>query len=212
MPLPIIIKTTNQIRMMHTKIRDRTTPRYEFIFYADRLIRILIERVLELLPMSESVVETPTGSKYLGCMPASHICGVSIERSGGSMVQGLREVCQNVRIGKLLIQRNEETKLPFKIWRKYPEDIAERYVLLMDPMLATGGSACCAIEDLMSVGVPENRIIFANLIAAPEGIKAVIQKYPEVQIITTSIDDGLNTDAYILPGIGDFGDRYFGTA
>ena len=210
--LPIVIKQTNQIRAIHTIIRNKETSREEFIFYADRLIRILIEKTLELLPTEEKIVITPTGESYLGCKPASRICGVSIERSGGVMVHGLRQVCRNARIGKILIQRNEDTKLPIKIWRKYPEDIANRYVLLMDPMLATGGSACCAIEDLTSIGVPEDRIIFANLIAAPEGIAKVVREYPNVKIITTAIDDRLNTDAYILPGIGDFGDRYFGTS
>ena len=126
------------------------------------------------------------------------------------MEASLRSVCKSVRIGKILIQRDEETALPKLIYVKLPQDIQERKVLLLDPMLATGGSACRAIKVLVDHGVPEANIVFLNLIAAPEGIRRMKADYPKVQIITTMIDALLNEKKYIIPGIGDFGDRYFG--
>ncbi|KAG8747444.1 Uracil phosphoribosyltransferase, synthesizes UMP from uracil [Ceratobasidium sp. 414] len=139
-----------------------------------------------------------TGETYNGVGFEGRICGVSILRAGEAMEAGLREVCRSVRIGKILIQR-------------LPEDIAQRYVLLLDPMLATGGSAIKAVEAfygvLMEAGVPEERIMFLNLIASPEGIRTFCGKYPALRMITGWIDKGLNEKAYIIPGLGDFGER-----
>jgi len=127
------------------------------------------------------------------------------------MEAGLREVCRSVRIGKILIQRDEETAQPKLFYSKFPPDIALRYVLLLDPMLATGGSAMKAVEVLMEHGVPEERIIFVNLISAPEGLKNFCAKYPQLRVITGWIDQGLNEKAYIIPGLGDFGERRYCT-
>uniref|UniRef100_A0A6B2LI59 uracil phosphoribosyltransferase n=1 Tax=Arcella intermedia TaxID=1963864 RepID=A0A6B2LI59_9EUKA len=196
---------------MHTIIRDRNTSREDFIFYSDRLIRLLIEHALSLLPSREKVVTTPTGSQFQGIEFTSKLCGVSIVRAGESMESGLRAVCKAVRIGKILIQRDEATALPKLYYVKLPSDVAKRHVLLMDPMLATGGSATKAVEVCIQHGVPEDKILFLNLIAAPAGIAAIRQKYPNVRIITTAIDESLDSNFYIRPGIGDFGDRYFGT-
>ena len=110
-----------------------------------------------------------------------------------------------MRIGKILIQRDEETALPKLIYVKLPDDIQQRKVLLLDPMLATGGSACRAIKVLRDHNVPEENIVFLNLIAAPEGIRKMKELFPKVQIITTMIDTHLNDKKFILPGIGDFG-------
>jgi len=136
---------------------------------------------------------------------------VSIIRAGESMENALRAVCRDIRIGKILIQRDETTALPKLFYSKVPEDIADRYVLLLDPMLATGGSVLKAIEVLVDHGVQPERIIFVNLIAAPEGITAIANRYPEVIVVSAEVDQCLNTKKYIIPGIGDFGDRYFGT-
>ncbi|CAO3573815.1 unnamed protein product [Mortierella alpina] len=125
--------------------------------------------------------------------------------------QGLRDVCRSVRIGKILIQRDEETALPKLYYAKFPPDIASRYCLLLDPMLATGGSAIKAIETLIDYGVAEERILFLNLISCPEGIAAVVAKFPTMKIVTAEIDAGLDEKLYINPGLGDFGCRYFGT-
>jgi len=130
-------------------------------------------------------------------------------RAGESMEQGLRDCCRSVRIGKILIQRDEETSLPKLFYDKLPEDIAHRWVLLLDPMFATGGSAMMAIQVLIERGVPEDRILFLNLLASPEGIENFAKKFPKVRIVTAFIDQGLDEKNYIIPGLGDFGDRFY---
>lgn len=209
-PNLVQMRNTPQLLGLHTIIRNKDTSREDFIFYSNRLNRLLIEEALNHLPYESTWVTTPTGDKFHGLKFASKICGVSIVRAGESMEVGLREVCQSVRIGKILIQRNETTAEPDCYYIKLPADISKRTVLLLDPMLATGGSACCAIEVLLNAGVQQENIIFLNLIAAPEGVQKLAQTYPKVKIITTMIDCCLNEKKYILPGIGDFGDRYFG--
>jgi len=206
-----VMKMTHQIKGLHTIIRNRETSRADFIFYSDRLLRLVIEEGLGFLPFGEKTVVTPTGSLYKGIDFTSKLCGVSIVRAGESMEEALRAVCRDIRIGKILIQRNEKTGEPMLYYHKLPEDIAQRHVLLLDPMLATGGSAIKAIEVLIERGVKEDRIVFVNLIAAPEGIEAMRKRYPKVAIVTTEVDEKLSEKFYILPGIGDFGDRYFGT-
>eukprot|EP01104_Vermistella_antarctica_P007583 TRINITY_DN185_c0_g2_i2.p1 TRINITY_DN185_c0_g2~~TRINITY_DN185_c0_g2_i2.p1 ORF type:complete len:164 (+),score=32.57 TRINITY_DN185_c0_g2_i2:40-531(+) len=143
-----MIKSNEQIRGLHTIIRDKDTSREDFIFYSDRLIRLLIEEGLSYLPFKEKTVVTPTGSRYQGVEFASRICGVSIVRAGESMEAGLRAVCKSIRIGKILIQRNERNAQPVLLYSKLPPNMDERQVLLLDPMLATGGSAMKAIEVL----------------------------------------------------------------
>ncbi|MBP7708414.1 uracil phosphoribosyltransferase [Candidatus Pacearchaeota archaeon] len=206
-----ILKQTPQLKFLYTIIRDKNTNREEFIFYSDRIIRLLIEEGLNLLPLKKKKIITPTGSNFDGFEFFGKICAVSIVRAGESMEKAVREVCQDIRIGKILIQRNEETAEPMLFYSKLPEDIANRKVLLLDPMLATGGSVCKAIEILIEKGVKEENIIFINLISCPEGIKKVSREFPRISLVTGFIDKKLNSKAYILPGLGDFGDRYFGT-
>jgi uracil phosphoribosyltransferase len=163
------------------------------------------------LPFDEKIVTTPTGCEFKGVRWTAKLAGVSILRSGESMETSLRDVCKDVRIGKILIQRNEHDAKANLMYHKLPVDISERYVLLLDPMLATGGSAVCAIKLLIEeYKVPENHIIFCNLLAAPEGLQKLTNQYPKVTVVTTQIDDKLNEHNYIAPGLGDFGDRYFG--
>lgn len=206
-----VLPQTNQIKGLYTVIRDASTPRNEFIFFADRIIRLLVERGLDLLPVEPLSVLTEMGETYNGVRFKGKICGVSIMRAGESMEQGLRECCRSVRIGKILIQRDEETAKPKLFYDKLPSDIAERYVFLLDPMLATGGSALMAVDVLKSRGVPAERIIFLNLIASPEGIQKFTAIHPEVQIVTGCVDEGLDENHFIRPGLGDFGDRYYCT-
>ncbi|CRK23774.1 hypothetical protein BN1723_013111 [Verticillium longisporum] len=137
------------------------------------------------------------------------ICGVSIMRAGEAMEQGLRDCCRSVRIGKILIQRDEETAQPKLFYDKLPEDIAQRWVMLLDPMFATGGSAIMAVEVLKSRGVLEERILFLNLIASPEGVRAFTSKFPKLRVVTAFVDEGLDEKNYIVPGLGDFGDRFY---
>ncbi|KAG6813184.1 Uracil phosphoribosyltransferase, synthesizes UMP from uracil [Tricholoma furcatifolium] len=211
-PLPKSVFTlpqTAQLEALYTIIRDKNTSRGDFLFYSDRIIRLLVEEGLNHLPVVKRTVETPTGSTYEGVGFKGKICGVSILRAGEAMEAGLREVCRSVRIGKILIQRDEDTALPKLFYSKFPADIASRYVLLLDPMLATGGSAMKAVEVLMENGVPEERIIFINLIASPEGLTTFCGRYPHLKVITGWIDEGLNEKAYIIPGLGDFGERRY---
>lgn len=201
---------TPQLRSLMTIIRDKHTKRNDFIFYADRINRLLVEEGLNFLPTREKVVETRTGAKYAGLEFVGKICAVPIIRAGLSMESSIREVTKKIRIAHVLIQRNEETAAPifFKEW--LPKDIHKRYVFILDPMLATGGSVIETIKRLKERGVEEEKIIFINLVAAPAGIEAVLSQFPNIRIITAEIDEGLNDKAYIIPGLGDFGDLYFG--
>ncbi|KZT53377.1 PRTase-like protein [Calocera cornea HHB12733] len=208
-PNVITLPQTAQLEALYTIIRDKDTKRGDFIFYTDRIIRLLVEEGLNHLPVVPKSVVTPTGETYDGVGFKGRICGVSILRAGEAMEAGLREVCRSVRIGKILIQRDEETAEAKLFYSKLPDDIANRYVLLLDPMLATGGSAIKAVEVLQQAGVPEERIIFINLVAAPEGIHAFCSKHPTTRVITGWIDRGLNDKAYIIPGLGDFGERRY---
>ncbi len=205
------LRMTPQLRILMTIIRDKETKRNDFIFYADRINRLLIEEGLNFLPVQEKIVETRLDTKYVGAEFVGKICAVPIIRAGLSMENSIREVAKKIRIGHILIQRDEETAEPmfFKEW--LPGDIAERFIFILDPMLATGGSAKETIRRLTERGVIEENIIFINLVAAPEGIEAVLSAFPNIKIITAEIDEGLNEKAYILPGLGDFGDMYFGT-
>ncbi|KNE92116.1 hypothetical protein PSTG_14496 [Puccinia striiformis f. sp. tritici PST-78] len=198
----LTLTQTTQLDGLMTILRDRKTPRSEFIFTADRVIRLLVEEGLNHLPVESHSVEAPTGAQYKGVRFLGKICGVSIMRAGESMEAGLRDCCRSVRIGKILIQRDEETALPKLFYAKLPDDIQERYVLLLDPMLATGGSAIKAIEVLIEHGVPEDRILFLNLVAAPEGLANVFSKHSSVKVVSAWVDEGLDENKYIIPGLG----------
>ncbi len=206
-----VLEQTPQLRVLYTIIRDKETKRGDFIFYSDRIMRLLIEEGLNLLPIRDTIVTTPTDADYKGSLFEGRICAVSIVRAGEAMEAAIREVCKKIRIGKILIQRDEETAEPIHFYSKLPPDISKRYVLLIDPMLATGGSACKAIEILKEAGVSEEKIVFINLISCPEGIKRMQESHPKVRIVTGVVDKNLNDRAFIMPGLGDFGDRYFGT-
>ncbi|KAM7509191.1 hypothetical protein LguiA_019644 [Lonicera macranthoides] len=205
-----VIYSTFQIRGMHTLIRDVKTTKHDFVFYSDRLIRLVVEHGLGHLPFTEKQVITPTGSIYSGVIFCKRLCGVSVIRSGESMENALRACCKGIKIGKILIHRQGNNGREL-IYEKLPADIASRHVLLLDPVLATGTSAVKAITLLLSKGVPESNIIFLNLIAAPEGVHAVCKKFPRLKIVTSEIDVSLNKDLHVIPGMGEFGDRYFGT-
>jgi uracil phosphoribosyltransferase len=124
--------------LVNRMIRDKNTNRADFIFYSNRIIRLLVEEGLNHLPVVEHTITTPVGRTYSGVKFEGRICGVSIMRAGEAMEQGLRDCCRSVRIGKILIQRDEETSKPKLFYDKLPTDIADRWVLLLDPMLATG--------------------------------------------------------------------------
>jgi uridine kinase len=206
-----LLKSTMQTRGMHTKIRCRLTPRSDFVFYADRLIRLIVEMALGKLPFKECTVQTPSGDSYQGVDFCRKICGVSMIRSGEAMENALRACCLGIKLGKILIHRSGDSGQNIA-YEKLPHDIAQRQVLLMDPILATGSCAVRAIEQLIKRrGVDEGKIILLTLIAAPRGIHRVCARFPKLQVITSEIDSETADDGSIRPGVGDFGDRYFGT-
>lgn len=206
-----LLPSNFQIRGMHTIIRDRRTARNDFVFYADRLIRLIVEHGLGYLPFTDCVVPTPTGEEYHGVEFSNKLCGVSIIRSGESMENALRACCKGVKIGKILISRDGDTGPCNIVYEKLPLDISQRYVLLLDPILASGNSATAAIDLLLAKGVEESRIIFLTLIAAPQGVHAVCGRYPHLVVVASEIDASISATGAVLPGIGEFGDRYFGT-
>lgn len=173
--------------------------------------RLLVEAAVEYLPHAEQTVTTPNGSLFQGQQLTEPLCGVSIIRAGESFEGPLREVLPGVPIGKMLIQRDKRSKRPDLLYSHLPQDVAYRRVLLMDPMLAIGGTACLALSTLLQTGVPLEHVTFLCLITVPEGLAAVRAQYPAAQILSSALDDRLNQDAFMVPGIGDFGDRDFGT-
>ncbi|MCJ1341933.1 Uracil phosphoribosyltransferase, synthesizes UMP from uracil [Peltigera leucophlebia] len=193
-----ILPQTPQLIALLTMIRDENTTRADFIFYSNRIIRLLVEEGLNRLPVIEHTITTPVGRSYAGVKFQGKICGVSIMRAGEAMEQGLRDCCRSVRIGKILIQRDEDTSKPKLFYDKLPKDISERWVLLLDPMFATGGSATMAVDVLISRNVPEERILFLNLIASPEGVATFAKRFPKLHVVTAFVDQGLNEKKYDL--------------
>ncbi|XP_071527610.1 uridine-cytidine kinase-like 1 isoform X6 [Panulirus ornatus] len=208
-----LLPSTPQIRGLHTFIRNKDTPRDEFIFYSKRLIRLVIEHALTLLPFTQDVtVETPQGIPYEGKRIATEkICGVSILRAGETMENALCEVLKDVRIGKILIQTNLDTGEPELYYLRLPKDIKDYHIFLMDATVATGAAAIMAIRVLLDHEVTEEHISLCSLLMTEQGVHNIAYAFPKVRIVTTAIDPCVNEKFYIVPGIGNFGDRYFGT-
>jgi len=207
-----VLPTTPQIQGLHTYVRNKDTPRDEFIFYAKRLIRIVIEYSLSLLPYETYTVDTPQGIKYEGkkCS-VQRICGVSILRAGETMEQALSDVCKDIRIGKILIQTNWDSGEPELHYLRLPKEIKDYKVILMDATVATGAAAMMAIRVLLDHEVKEEDIILVSLLMAESGVHTIAYAFPNVKIVTSAIDAEINERFHVLPGIGNFGDRYFGT-
>lgn len=161
------------------------------------------------LELTEIAVETPIKATICKSIKGKKVAVVPILRAGLGMVEGMLELTPAARVGHLGMYRNEETHEPVEYYAKLPEDISERDVILVDPMLATGGSASAAIGYLRKQGVKNLKLVV--IVAAPEGIETVLEADPDVAIYTCAIDEGLNDAAYIVPGLGDAGDRIFGT-
>uniref|UniRef100_T1JCD0 Uracil phosphoribosyltransferase homolog n=1 Tax=Strigamia maritima TaxID=126957 RepID=T1JCD0_STRMM len=197
-----LLPINDQIRELQTVIRDKNTSRSDFKFYSDRLIRLVIEEGLNQLPYTKCIVQTATGCDYQGLNYEKGNCGVSIVRSGEAMEQGLRDCCRSMRIGKILIQSNEETHEAKIVYAKFPNDIEKRKVLLMYPIMSTGNTVITAVKVLKEHGVTENNIILLTLFCTPFGAKAIVTEYPGLTILTSEIHS-------IAPN--HFGQKYFGT-
>ncbi|XP_077109092.1 uridine-cytidine kinase-like 1 isoform X6 [Ranitomeya variabilis] len=214
-PLPrtlCVLKETPQVSVMHTIIRNKETSRDEFIFYSRRLMRLLIEHALSFLPFRSCIVQTPQGHDYHGrTYDGKRITGVSILRAGETMEPALRAVCKDVRIGTILIQTNPSTGEPELHYLRLPKDISEDHVILMDCTVSTGAAAMMAVRVLLDHEVPEDKIFLLSLLMAELGVHSVAYAFPHVRILTTAVDKKVNDMFRIIPGIGNFGDRYFGT-
>ena len=190
-------------------LRDKNTSTKEFRELVSEIAMLMAYEVTRDLPMKEVEIETPVATAKVKMLAGKDIAIVPILRAGLGMVDGMVELIPNVRVGHIGLYRDPVTVEPVEYYCKLPEDIAEREVILLDPMLATGGSASAAITFLKKRGI-EN-IKFMCLIAAPEGIKALQEAHPDVDIYIAQEDEKLNENAYIVPGLGDAGDRLFGT-
>ena len=190
-------------------LRDKKTGTKEFREIISELGELLCYEALRDAKMYETEIETPMEKMKTRKINEDNYAFVPILRAGTGMLDGIINMVPNAKIGHIGMYRDEETFKPNVYFFKVPKDIEKREVLILDPMLATGGSGLDAIELLKEKGVKKMK--FLCIIAAPEGIKAIEEKHPDVQIYTTSIDRQLNEHAYILPGLGDAGDRIFGT-
>ncbi|KAI1711234.1 uracil phosphoribosyltransferase domain-containing protein [Ditylenchus destructor] len=206
-----IVKQTTQIRGIHTIIRNKETNRDEFIFHAERLMCLLIEDALNFVPYFNVEVDSPTGQKYRGCKKCSNICGVSIMRAGDTLAKSLRSVIRDCKMGKILIQTNEESMEPELHYLRLPKDISKYKVLLMDATVATGAAAMMAIRILLDHDVKEENIILLSLLMAETGVHRLAYAFPKLTLVTTAVDPHISEQYYVIPGLGNFGDRYFGS-
>ena len=190
-------------------LRDKKTGTKEFREIIGEIASVLCYEAMKDVKLKKVEIETPLEKLKTGKLEEDNYAFVPILRAGMGMLDGVIKVVPNAKIGHIGMYRNEETFEPVNYFFKVPKDIEKREVIVIDPMLATGGSAVDAIDLLKSKGV--TRIKFLSIISAPEGLKAVTKKHPDVTIYTAHIDDHLNENKYIVPGLGDAGDRIYGT-
>jgi uracil phosphoribosyltransferase len=191
-----------------TELRDFTTDHREFRALLNEIASLMVYEVTRDWPTKPRLVRTPM-EQYTGVELARPVTLVPILRAGLGMTDGVLAVLPDARMGHLGVYRDERTLEPVSYYSKFPPDIAATEVLLIDPMLATGGSGSAAVAFLKKAGVTSTK--FVCLVAAPEGIAGLHQHHPEVPIYCAAIDRELNEKGYILPGLGDAGDRIFGT-
>ena len=190
-------------------LRDKKTGTKEFREIISELATILCYEAMKDAKSYETEIETPIQKMKTHKIDENHYAFVPILRAGTGMLDGIINVVPNAKIGHIGMYRDEETFEPTVYFFKVPKDIDKREVIILDPMLATGGSGLDAIELLKKEGV--TKIKFLCIIAAPEGIERLEKAHPDVQIYCAAIDEKLNENAYIVPGLGDAGDRIFGT-
>ena len=190
-------------------MRDRRTGTKEFRDLVSEVATLLCYEATRDLPLEEVEVETPIALARTKVLAGRKLALVPILRAGLGMVDGMLNLIPAAKVGHIGLYRNEETLQPVEYYCKLPNDIAEREVIVLDPMLATGGSAADAISLIKQRGA--RHIKFIGLIAAPEGLKALHAAHPDVDIYVGALDENLNDQGYIVPGLGDAGDRIFGT-
>ena len=190
-------------------LRDKNTPVKEFRELISEIAGLMCYEATRNLPTVEVEVETPVAVAKCRKLSGKKLAIIPILRAGLGMVDSMVDLIPSAKIGHIGLYRDPETHLPVEYYCKLPEDIENRKVFVVDPMLATGGSAIAAIDFLKKRGC--QNIVMMNVIGCPEGVKAVQEAHPDVDIYVAAIDEKLNEHAYIVPGLGDAGDRIFGT-
>ncbi len=190
-------------------LRSKDTPVKEFRELVGEIAGLMCYEATRKLPLKEVEVETPVATAKCRMLSGKKLAIVPVLRAGLGMVDQMGALIPSAKIGHIGLYRDPETHKPVEYYCKLPEDIANRQVFVVDPMLATGGSAVAAIDFLKKHGC--KNIIMMNIIGAPEGVAAVQQAHPDVEIYLAALDEKLNEHAYIVPGLGDAGDRIFGT-
>ena len=192
-----------------TLLRKTSTTNKEFRELVEEITMLMCYESLRDLPLEDVEIETPITKTTQKMIKGKKLAVVPILRAGLGMVNGLLRLVPSAKVGHIGMYRDEETMIPHPYYCKLPKDIESRLIVVVDPMLATGGSAIDAISQIKSVG--GSNIKFLCLIAAPEGIEALTKAHPDVEIYCANVDEKLNEKCYIVPGLGDAGDRIFGT-
>ena len=192
-----------------TIMRDKETGSKDFRQLLEEISLLMGYEITRDIPLEDVDIETPICKMTAKKVSGRKLAIVPILRAGMGMVEGLHTLVPVAKVGHIGLYRNEQTHEPVVYYCKLPEDIQDRLVIVTDPMLATGGSSCDALAMLKERGCTNIRLMC--LVAAPEGIARVQKEHPDVDIYVAAIDDHLNADAYIVPGLGDAGDRIFGT-
>ena len=198
--------------LIHHKLailRNKETPVKEFRELVSEIAGLMCYEATRNLPTVEVDVQTPITTAKCRMLSGKKLAIVPILRAGLGMVDSMVDMIPSAKIGHIGLYRDPETHLPVEYYCKLPEDIENRQVFVVDPMLATGGSAIAAIDFLKKHGC--KNIIMMNIIGCPEGVKAVTEAHPDVDVYLAALDEKLNDHAYIVPGLGDAGDRIFGT-
>ncbi|MGY3750218.1 uracil phosphoribosyltransferase [Vagococcus acidifermentans] len=192
-----------------TIIRDKSCGTKVFREVVNEIAMLMAYEVSRDMPLEDIEIETPMGMTIQKTLTGKKVAIIPILRAGIGMVDGMLELIPAAKVGHVGLYRDHETLEPVEYFVKLPADIAERQLFVVDPMLATGGSAIMAIDMLKKRGAAN--IKFVCLVAAPEGVKALQDAHPDVDIYTAGLDEKLNEQGYIVPGLGDAGDRLFGT-
>ncbi len=190
-------------------LRNKQTPVKEFRELISEIAGLMCYEATRNLPTVEVLVETPITTAKCRMLSGKKLAIVPVLRAGLGMVDSMVDLIPSAKIGHIGLYRDPETHMPVEYYCKLPEDIENRVVFVVDPMLATGGSAVAAIDFLKKRGC--KNIIMMNIIGCPEGIQTVTQAHPDVELYLAACDEKLNDHAYIVPGLGDAGDRIFGT-
>lgn len=207
--MDLTVLNNSLIKHKISLIRNKSTGTKEFREIISEIATLLCYEAMKDAKLEEVEIETPICKTKTKILNEDNYAFVPILRAGTGMLDGLLNVIPNAKIGHIGLCRNEETLIPEKYYYKMPKDINEKEVIILDPMLATGGSACDTIKCLKDDGV--KKIKFLCIIAAKPGIERIKKEHPDVDIYAAEVDENLNENGYIVPGLGDAGDRIFGT-